>query len=90
MLFRSGRASFRLNNNLSLDETKLVGEKAIVPLFSGPDGLLISPGDSHKSELYRRISIRGGGQMPLFGSTVEDKKGSELIRTWIEKLESKK
>ncbi|MCM8526724.1 MAG: hypothetical protein NE327_09425, partial [Lentisphaeraceae bacterium] len=84
-----GRAMFRLNNGLSLEETKLIGEKPIVPLFSGPDGLLISPGNPLKSELYRRISIRGGGQMPLFGSTVEDKRGSELIREWIEKLESK-
>ena len=84
-----GRATFRLNNNLSLTDTKLIGEKPIVPLFSGPDGLLISPGNPLKSELYRRISIRGGGQMPLFGSSVEDTKGSELVRTWIEKLESK-
>lgn len=81
-----GRAAFRLNYEFALLETKLLEEKAMVPIFSGEGGLLISPGNPHKSELYRRISIRGGGQMPLVGSAVVDSKGSELIRKWIENL----
>ena len=84
-----GRAKFRLNFDIAALDARMIGEKAIVPLFTGTDGLLISPGDPHKSELYRRLSIRGGGQMPLFGSTVEDKKGSELIFKWIKSLGQK-
>lgn len=84
-----GRAKFQLKLELKLEETNLLGEKPIVSLFCGPDGLLISPGNPEKSEIYRRMSVRGGGQMPLFGSSVVDENGVKLIKAWINSLDKK-
>ena len=63
--------------------TALPGNAAHQQMMAKQVGSRFKP---HKSELYRRISIRGGGQMPLVGSAVVDSKGSELIRKWIENL----
>jgi glucose/arabinose dehydrogenase len=84
-----GRAKFSLIHKLTDSETLMIGEAPIVPLFSGPEGLLIKVGDPQKSEIYRRLSIRGGGQMPLFGTVVEDSDGAKLIFEWIQQMNSK-
>ena len=85
-----GRAQFQLLYDLILEKTGLVNENPIVPLFSGPKGKLIYSGHPENSEIYQRLSRRGAGQMPLFGSSIEDKAGSRLIYEWIKNMEVKK
>jgi len=85
-----GRAKFRSNFDLDLNQTKMIGVNAMVTLFTREAGLLISLGDPHKSDIFRRHSIRGGGQMPLFGSNLKDTKGAKLISKWIKQLKAEK
>lgn len=53
-------------------------------LVQGPeDARLIVPGDPERSELLRRIAVRGPGQMPPIATTVVDVEAVALIERWI-------
>ncbi|MBI1372593.1 MAG: hypothetical protein GC159_07505 [Phycisphaera sp.] len=81
-----GRAEFTTRYWRSLEEMRLVGVKPKVPMLTGADGMLVAPGDPDHSELFRRVSVRGAGQMPLLGSLRVDDEGIALLRRWIESL----
>jgi uncharacterized repeat protein (TIGR03806 family) len=47
----------------------------------------LAPGDLLESNIYQRMSMRGDGQMPLFGTYEVDPTGVAVMRDWIEALE---
>lgn len=47
----------------------------------------IAPGDLDDSNIFQRMSLRGDGQMPLFGTYEIDPMGLQLVQDWIEQLE---
>ncbi|HSH14388.1 MAG TPA: PQQ-dependent sugar dehydrogenase [Verrucomicrobiae bacterium] len=51
-----------------------------------PANRVLAPGDLAHSELLRRISLRGAGQMPPVGSTILDPAGVALLTQWINAL----
>lgn len=51
-----------------------------------PANRVLAPGDLAHSELLRRISLRGAGQMPPVASTIADPDGVALIAEWINAL----
>lgn len=51
-----------------------------------PDSLVVVPGDQFHSQLFRRLSIRGPGQMPPLSTSHVDPAGVELISRWIDEL----
>ena len=51
---------------------------------------VIARGDPQRSEIFRRMEAELVGRMPLIGSRKPDRKGIDLIREWIEKMETDK
>ncbi len=49
---------------------------------------LIRPGDPERSLVWLRLARRDDNQMPPLASDVVDEEGSELLRQWIESLET--
>jgi mono/diheme cytochrome c family protein len=48
-----------------------------------PGNAVVTPGSLERSELLRRISFRGPGQMPPIASTEVDHQAVTLLSTWI-------
>ena len=77
-----GRAAFQLVESIPLNRAGLIGGQPLVPLL-GTDAKIITPGSPERSELFHRLSLTGGGRMPLLGTQQTDREGVELIRRWI-------
>ena len=71
---------------LPLEETGALNTRPLIGLPGGSDVRVIAPGDPDRSEIVRRMEIRGPNQMPLIGSHQVDEKGVALIREWISSL----
>jgi glucose/arabinose dehydrogenase/mono/diheme cytochrome c family protein len=57
-----------------------------MPLFHAAPGdtrRLVAPRDPDRSELLRRIAVRGPGQMPPIASTLVDEEAVALLTAWI-------
>ncbi len=48
----------------------------------------IAPGDLDDSNIFQRMSLRGDGQMPLFGTYEVDPLGLAVMQAWVEQLQS--
>jgi hypothetical protein len=77
-----GRPGIQFLDTLTLDKTGAINARPLVPLL-GTESKVIAPGHPEQSELYHRITLPTGGRMPLLGSDVVDKAGTELIKQWI-------
>lgn len=84
-----GRATFQLMSHIQLSEMGLINKTPMVPMLGKAGACVIVPGDPELSELLGRMNRRGPGQMPLFGSTIVDERGCDLIREWILSLEER-
>lgn len=85
-----GRAQFQLLHWLTLEETGAVDARPLIGLPGKENVRVIAPGDPDRSEIVRRMEIRGPNQMPLIGSHQVDKAGVALIREWISSLKASK
>jgi hypothetical protein len=65
---------------------RLVDEVPIHDRFDIEDARLVAPGSPDRSVLYRRVSLRGTGQMPPLVSTEVDREAVGLIADWIRGL----
>lgn len=72
--------------DLPLDKTDMIGVRPTQGTFGIHAAQVISPGDPCRSVLLYRISKLGGGRMPHIGSAEVDRKGVELIYSWIKNL----
>jgi len=81
-----GRAQFQLMHWLTLEETGAVNALPLIGLPGAGDVRVIAPGYPDRSEIVRRMEIRGPNQMPLIGSHQVDEAGVALIREWISSL----
>jgi hypothetical protein len=62
---------------LPLGSAGVINGKALVPLL-GADSKIVTPGRPDRSELYHRITLEGGGRMPLIGSEqIEGRSGAD-------------
>ena len=78
-----GRAQFQLLKKLALRETGTLNTRPLVGLPGAEETRVIKPGDPDHSAIFRRMNVRGAGQMPLLDSMHKDEAGLKLIRDWI-------
>ena len=81
-----GSVALRLNLELPLLETVLIGEKPLRGDMGIMDARLIAPGVPSHSTLLARIARTGAGRMPIIGSNEVDMHGFDLLWQWIEGL----
>jgi uncharacterized repeat protein (TIGR03806 family) len=81
------RGALDLRYDTALADTGLC-EPAQLGNLETLDGLVLSPGDAEQSVLYARLSTRGEAGMPPLASNVVDLRGADLIKEWIESLDS--
>ena len=84
-----GRAPFQVLHWLPLAETGMVNAVPMVGLPGVENARIIAAGSPKRSELLRRMEAEVTGRMPLIGSRKLDRKGIDLIREWIDKMENK-
>ena len=84
-----GNALMELGMNTSLDGMRIVDVKPNHATFDLPDARLVAPGSPERSVLFKRMSMRGPGQMPPLASTRVDEAGVKLMREWIATLKPK-
>ena len=76
----------KMQYDLPLDQTTMVGERPSQGTFSIPGAQVIAPGDPFRSVLMYRISKIGPGHMPHIGAQQVDPRGITLIEDWINSL----
>lgn len=76
----------KMQYDLPLDQTTMVGERPSQGTFAIPGALVIAPGDPFRSVLMYRISKIGPGHMPHIGAQRVDPRGMTLIEDWINSL----
>ncbi|MGE4002662.1 MAG: PQQ-dependent sugar dehydrogenase [Planctomycetaceae bacterium] len=78
----------KMQYDLPLDETAMVGERPSQGTFGIPGANVIAPGDPYRSVLLYRMAKVGSGRMPHIGSQSVDPDGVGLIEDWIDSLAS--
>jgi len=81
-----GSVALKVNIDLPLVETELIGEKPLRGDMGIEEARLIAPGAPWRSALLARIARTGAGRMPIIGSHKEDILGYDLLWEWIEDL----
>ena len=81
-----GRAQFQLLKELALKETGTLNTRPLVGLRGAEDTRVIKPGNPDHSAIFRRMNVRGAGQMPLLDSAQKDEAGLKLIHEWISEM----
>ena len=70
----------------SLTEMNVVDQVPLHGLKGVEAGKLITPGNPDRSVLFKRITTRGTGQMPIIATTEVDEVAVSVIRQWIEQM----
>jgi uncharacterized repeat protein (TIGR03806 family) len=83
-----GTAAIELEYRLSLDDTRVLGERPTQGTFGIHGAQVVAPGDPYRSVLYYRVAKLGRGRMPYVGSSVVDDRGVRLMHRWIEQLDA--
>lgn len=81
-----GSVALKVNLELPLAETELLGAKPLRGDLGLTDSRLIAPGAPWRSALLARIARTGAGRMPIIGSHQVDSHGFQLLWEWIEDL----
>lgn len=82
-----GSVAIKVNIELPLKNTALVGEKPLRGDMGLEEARLIEPGAPWRSALLARVARSGAGRMPIIGSHEVDKRGYQLLWQWIAGLE---
>jgi uncharacterized repeat protein (TIGR03806 family) len=85
-----GNARLELGLGNSLRGMNLVDERPVHADLGLPDARLVAPGSPERSVLYRRVSSRGGGQMPPLVSSEVDRRAVQMLGEWIKGLKAEK
>ncbi|MFQ3651459.1 MAG: PQQ-dependent sugar dehydrogenase, partial [Gemmataceae bacterium] len=83
-----GNSAINLHANTPREQMKLINVEPLHDKFGIKDARLIAPGDPMRSVLYARLTQRGRGQMPPLATHHSDPLGAQLIRQWIESLQT--
>jgi len=81
-----GSVALKVNIELPLAETELIGEKPLRGDMGIGEARLIAPGAPWRSALLARIARTGAGRMPIIGSHEVDEYGYDLLWDWITDL----
>ncbi|HAL14028.1 MAG TPA: heme-binding domain-containing protein, partial [Planctomycetaceae bacterium] len=81
-----GNSQMHFEFSRSLTEMNVVDEVPLHGLKGVEAGKLITPGNPDKSVLFKRITTRGTGQMPIIATTEVDEAAVSVIRQWIEQM----
>lgn len=83
-----GSVAIRLNAEMPLAATMLIGEKPLRGDFGIRDARIVAPGLPWRSVLINRIARTGSGHMPMIGAHEVDEDGVRLLWDWIAGLPS--
>lgn len=83
-----GSVAIKVNAELPLAETMLIGEKPLRGEFGINDARIVAPGAPWRSVLINRIARTGSGHMPMIGAHEVDDDGLRLLWDWIAGLPS--
>jgi glucose/arabinose dehydrogenase len=78
-----GNAHMELGFFTPVNSMRLINEVPMHDRFDIPNAVLVAPGSPERSVLYKRISLRGTGQMPPLVSTQVDHQAVKMIADWI-------
>jgi len=81
-----GTAQFRLQHDLSLEQTGLLSSTLTQGDFGIDQPRIVAAGDPYRSVLYYRMAKLGRAHMPHIGSYVLDEQGLRWIHDWISEL----
>jgi putative heme-binding domain-containing protein len=81
-----GSVAIKVNLELPLEETELVGEKPLRGDMGLADARLIDPGAPWRSAVLARVARTGAGRMPIIGSHEVDERGYQLLWQWISEM----
>lgn len=81
-----GSVALKVNMELPLSETELIGEKPLRGDMGITDARLVAPGAPWRSAVLARIARTGSGRMPIIGSHEVDERGYDLLWDWITDL----
>ncbi len=82
-----GNAQIDLSIYVPRDKMRAIDVKPLHHTFGKADARIIAPGDSQRSVLLHRISMRGPGQMPQLATNLVDPQAVGLLKKWIDGLE---
>lgn len=85
-LHGGGSVALKVNMELTLPETEMVGEKPLRGDLGIEEARIIAPGAPWRSALLARIGRTGSGRMPVIGSHEVDEHAFELLWKWVEDL----
>jgi len=85
-LHGGGSVALKVNMELSLLETELVGEKPLRGDLGIEEARIVAPGAPWRSVLLARIARTGSGRMPIIGAHEVDEHAFELLWKWVEDL----
>jgi len=71
-----------------LAKMNLLNKPPLQGQMTPPQGAVVKPGQPYLSELLIRAAHRGVRQMPPLASNVADPRGTEILRKWIEQIDS--
>ncbi|MES2593809.1 MAG: PQQ-dependent sugar dehydrogenase [Verrucomicrobiota bacterium] len=81
-----GSVALKVNMELSLLETEMIGEKPLRGDLGIEEARIMAPGAPWRSVLLARIGRTGSGRMPVIGSHEVDEHAFELLWKWVEDL----
>ena len=82
----TGRVDLDLRFSTSLDDTGLIDTPPVLDDLDIADATRVAPGDPDRSILYLRMLDTDRRRMPPLATSRVDRRGSEVIRRWIEEL----
>lgn len=83
-----GNATIDLQYQTSWENMKLINHRPTRGSFGIQDARIVSAGDPSGSVLLYRLSTGGLGHMPHLGAGTPDSMAIDLIKQWIEELET--
>ena len=84
-----GNSKLHFGLKTPLDEANLINEVPLHDSMGASDARVVTPGDPHRSTLYKRVVVRGTNQMPPTSTNRVDERGAQLLFDWIKQLEAK-
>jgi glucose/arabinose dehydrogenase len=78
-----GNAQMELEFITAPEKMRVLDVKPLHHHFDGAEPRLIAPGAPERSMIYRRLALRGTGQMPPLATAEVDREALKLMEEWI-------